>query len=136
MYLVPADVVPAVVIVLATLAVPVKLAVTVVHVNVPPVLVKARVFGLYVSAVACVFSADAAVPLVALVNSIRNTVADNVLLIVIVEPDPVDPCGIDMSKIAAELVPTFVTVALDPGAPVVTVPTEIVAADPADPAGP
>jgi hypothetical protein len=52
MYLTPADTVLEVVMDADVLAVPVRLAVTVVHAKVPPVLVRASVFGLYVSAVA------------------------------------------------------------------------------------
>jgi hypothetical protein len=134
-YLVPAEVAFAVVIVFAVLAVPVRLAVTVVHVKVPPVFVRASVLGLYVKALACVLREDAAVPDVAFVKRSRNATALIVLLIVIVEPEPDEPWGIVMSKIAAVLVPELVTIAEDPGAPVVTVPTAMVAG-PLGPVGP
>jgi hypothetical protein len=135
-YLAPADTVFAVVIVLDVLAVPVRFAKTVVHVNVPPVFVRASVFGLYVKAVACVRRDAVDVPVAVFVNRRRNAVAEIVLFIVIVDPAPEAPCGIVMSKIAAEEVPTLVTVAEVPGPPVVTVPTAIVAAVPVLPAGP
>jgi hypothetical protein len=59
-----------------------------------------------------------------------------VFVIVIDEPDPVAPCGIEKSRTAALDVPLLTTVTDDPGAPVVTVPTETVAAVPFEPAGP
>jgi hypothetical protein len=89
-----------------------------------------------VRAEACVRRDEVDVPVAVFVNRSLNAVADIVLFIVIVDPDPVAPCGIVMSKIAAEEVPTLVTIAEVPGPPVVTVPTAIVAADPADPALP
>ena len=49
---------------------------------------------------------------------------------------PVAPRGIVKLKTAAELVPEFVTVASLPSAPVVTVPTDMVAAAPALPVSP
>ena len=59
-------------------------------------------------------------------------------MIVILEPEPAEPCGIVISNIAFELVPLFVTTADEPAAPVVIVPTVIVAANPGAPvpAGP
>jgi hypothetical protein len=132
-YFTDAETLFAVVIVLAVLAVPVKFAVTVVHANVPPVFVSARVLALYVRAVACVRRDAVDVPDVVFVNRSLYTTALAVLFIVIVDPEPDAPCGIVMSKIAAAEVPTLVTVADVPGPPVVTVPTAIVAAAPADP---
>lgn len=52
------------------------------------------------------------------------------------EPTPAAPCGMAKSKVAAELEPTFVTVADEPAAPVVTDPTAIVAAAPVAPVEP
>jgi len=49
---------------------------------------------------------------------------------------PVSPLGMLKSKVAAEDVPLLVTVADEPSAPVVTVPTAIVAADPVAPVSP
>ena len=49
---------------------------------------------------------------------------------------PVSPRGIEKSKTAAEDVPTFVMLAEEPAAPVVTVPTPMVAAVPAGPVAP
>tara|TARA_Y100001938_G_scaffold149977_1_gene239024 strand:- start:711 stop:1427 length:717 start_codon:yes stop_codon:yes gene_type:complete len=49
---------------------------------------------------------------------------------------PVSPRGIVKSKVAAPLEPELVTVALEPAAPVVTVPTAMVAAAPVGPVGP
>jgi hypothetical protein len=49
---------------------------------------------------------------------------------------PIAPCGIPKLNTAAELLPLFVTVADDPAANVVTVPTLTVAAAPAAPVGP
>ena len=46
------------------------------------------------------------------------------------------PLGIEKSNVAALDEPEFVTVALEPAAPVVTVPTAIVAAAPAAPVAP
>jgi hypothetical protein len=135
-YFTDAETLFAVVIVLDVLAVPVRFAVTVVHANVPPVFVRASVFGLYVRAVACVRRDAVDVPVAVFVNRSLNATADTVLFIVIVDPEPDAPCGIVMSKIAAEEVPTLVTVAEVPGPPVVTVPTAIVAAAPAAPALP
>ncbi len=51
-------------------------------------------------------------------------------------PLPFAPCGTVKLKIAAELVPEFVTVALVPAAPVIVVPTVTVAAAPAVPVAP
>ena len=59
-----------------------------------------------------------------------------VLVMVIDEPEPVAPCGIEKSRTAALDVPLLTTVTDDPGAPVVTVPTATVAAVPSVPAGP
>jgi hypothetical protein len=50
--------------------------------------------------------------------------------------EPVAPVGRVMSKTAALDVPTLVTAADEPGLPVVTVPTLMVAADPTGPASP
>ena len=52
------------------------------------------------------------------------------------EPVPAAPCGMLKSNVAALDEPTFVTVADDPAAPVVTVPTAIVAAVPVAPVAP
>jgi hypothetical protein len=135
-YLTDAETLFAVVIVLDVLAVPVRFAVTVVHANVPPVFVRASVFALYVNAVACVRREAVDDPDAVFVNRILYATALTVLFIVIVDPDPEAPCGIVMSKIAAEEVPTLVTIAEVPGPPVVIVPTAIVAAVPAAPALP
>jgi hypothetical protein len=62
-----------------------------------------------------------------------NTIAIAIALPVVTFPSA--PFGILKSKVAAELVPTLVTVADEPAAPVVTVPIEIVAASPATPCG-
>jgi hypothetical protein len=135
-YFTDADTLFAVVIVLDVLAVPVRFAVTVVHANVPPVFVSASVLALYVRAVACVRRDAVDVPDAVFVNRSLYATALAVLFIVIVDPEPDAPCGIVMSKIAAAEVPTLVTIADVPGPPVVTVPTAIVAADPAAPALP
>ena len=56
------------------------------------------------------------------------------MLAVVIEPEaPVSPRGIAKSRTAAEDVPLLVTVAEDPAAPVVTVPTATVADVPALP---
>src|SRR6266508_2920034 len=49
---------------------------------------------------------------------------------------PEGPCGIVKFSTAPDGLPALVTVAEVPGAPVVVVPTETVAADPAGPVGP
>jgi hypothetical protein len=46
---------------------------------------------------------------------------------------PASPRGMVNASTAAELLPVFVTAALDPGAPVVTLPTATVAAAPGGP---
>ena len=51
-------------------------------------------------------------------------------------PEPSAPRGIVKFRTAAEVVPAFVTTADEPAAPVVTVPIDIVAAEPADPVAP
>ena len=52
------------------------------------------------------------------------------------EPVPAAPCGMAKLNVAAPEEPTFVTVADEPAAPVVTDPTAIVAADPVAPVEP
>lgn len=49
---------------------------------------------------------------------------------------PVGPCGTTKLNVAAELEPELVTEAVDPGAPVVVVPTVMVAAAPLEPVAP
>jgi hypothetical protein len=92
-YLNPAATELAVVIVLEVDAVPVKLAVTVEHENVPPVFVRASVLALYVKALACVSKDDASDPLATFVKRRRNATALAVFVIVMFEPDPAGPCG-------------------------------------------
>ena len=135
-YFDPADTVLDVVTVAAVDAVPVKLAVTVVHANVPPVLVKASVLGLYVSAADRMLRDEATVPVDALLKSRLYTTADVLLLIRIELPDPGAPDTRPPSNTAALGVPTFTNVGVDPGASAVTVPTEIVAAEPCEPVWP
>jgi hypothetical protein len=135
-YFTPALPLAAVVTAEALLAVPVRLAVTVVHANVPPVFVNANVFVLYVKAVACVLREDAAVPLATFVNRRRYATALVVLLMVIVEPDPTGPLTSPTSKIAAEDVPTFTKVGVEPAGNALTVPTVIVGLVPGGPSGP
>jgi hypothetical protein len=93
MYFVPEDTLLAVVTAEALLAVPVRFAVTVAHANVPPVFVRARVFALYVNAVACVSNDAATEPLATFVNRRRNVLALAVFVIVIFDPDPGGPIG-------------------------------------------
>jgi hypothetical protein len=132
-YFDPAETVLEVVTVAAVDAVPVRLAVTVVHVNVPPVLVKASVFGLYVSEADRMLRDEATVPVNALLKSRLYTTADVLLLISIELPDPGAPDTRPTSNTAALEVPTLTNVGVDPGASAVTVPTAIVAAEPCDP---
>lgn len=103
-----------VVIAVAALAVPVKFAVTVVHENVPPVFVRAKVLGLYVRAVAAVFKELTAVPEVALVNNKRNTVLTDVFAIVIVEPEPFAPDCNENPKFRLGYVPVSTTAGVTP----------------------
>jgi hypothetical protein len=63
-----------------------------------------------------------------------NTIAIAIALPVVTSPSA--PFGILKFKVAAELVPTLVTVAAEPATPVVTVPIESVAAVPALPVTP
>jgi hypothetical protein len=62
-----------------------------------------------------------------------NTIAIAIALPVVTFPSA--PFGMLKFKVAAELVPTLVTVAAEPAAPVVTVPIATVAALPATPCG-
>jgi hypothetical protein len=90
-YFVPAEMELAVVIVLAVEAVPVRSAVTVEQVRLPPVFVSASVLALYVKALAWVSREDVSDPDAAFVNRSRKTDALAVLVIVTLLPLPVAP---------------------------------------------